>query len=246
MSNIRLSIIIPAYNEEMRLVGSLEDIVEKVSGVFSPFEIIIVDDGSGDGTVAVAEDFIRTCKGSGTVCKVLKVPENRGKGHAVKMGMMEASGDITLMTDADLSTPIEELERLVLLMENEGPDIVIGSRGLSGSDVRIHQPWYREYGGKFFNLIVRGITWLPYRDTQCGFKLFRMASCRSIFEKLRINRFAFDVEILFIAKAMGLKVIEDPVIWRHSEGSKVNMLSDSIVTFMELIHIRWNSFLGRY
>jgi len=128
MSNIRLSIIIPAYNEEMRLVGSLEDIVEKVSGVFSPFEIIIVDDGSGDGTVAVAEDFIRTCKGSGTVCKVLKVPENRGKGHAVKMGMMEASGDITLMTDADLSTPIEELERLVLLMENEGPDIVIGSR----------------------------------------------------------------------------------------------------------------------
>lgn len=246
MSDIGLSIIIPAYNEEKRLSRSLKDLVEKVSVSFSPFEIIIVDDGSGDGTAEVAADFSRTCSVSGVTCRLVKIPGNRGKGHAVKAGMLEASGDLALMTDADLSTPVEELTGFARILEQHGADIVIGSRGLADSDVRVHQPWYREYGGKVFNLVVRGITWLPFRDTQCGFKLFRMSSCRPIFEKLRIDGFAFDVEILFIAGRKGLKVIEEPVTWNHSEGSKVRMLPDSIATFFQLFHVRWNSLMGRY
>ena len=159
---------------------------------------------------------------------------------------MEASAELSLMTDADLSTPIEEVEKLVLVMEEEGADIVIGSRALSSSDVRVHQPWYREYGGKGFNLFVRVITMLPFSDTQCGFKLFRTAACRRIFEKQKIDRFAFDVEILFAASKAGLKIREEPVTWRHSQGSKVNMLPDSIRTFIELLRIRINSIRGFY
>lgn len=246
MKNTELSIIIPAYNEEKRLRGSLEEIKDKAGAIFSSIELIVVDDGSTDGTMSIAEEFIPACENSGTVCRVIRIPENRGKGYAVRRGMLEASGELALMTDADLSAPIEELERLVLLMKNQNADVVIGSRGLSSSDVRIHQPWYREYGGKAFNFLVRGITSLPYSDTQCGFKLFRILSCRRIFEKQRIHRFAFDVEVLFIAGRAGLKVVEEPVIWRHSEGSKVNMLPDSIRTFCELIHIRWNNFRGLY
>ena len=246
MKNTELSIIIPAYNEEKRLQGSLEEMRDKAGEVFSSIELIVVDDGSTDRTVAIAEEFVLTCNKPGIVCRIIRIPENRGKGYAVKKGMLEASGELALMTDTDLSTPIEELARLVLLMKEKNADAVIGSRGLSLSEVRIHQPWYREYGGKAFNLLVRGITFLPYKDTQCGFKLFRTHSCRRIFEQQRVHRFAFDVEILFIAEKAGLKVLEEAVIWRHSEGSKVNMLPDSARTFLELIHIRWNNFKGLY
>ncbi len=243
MKNIDLSIIIPAYNEEQRLLGSMEEILEKAGILFATVELIIVDDGSTDATAEIAEGFMRSCNNSG---KVIRIPENRGKGYAVRRGMLESSGFLTLMTDADLSTPIEELERLALLMEEKQVDMIIGSRGLFASDIRVHQPWYREYGGKAFNFFVRAITSLPYRDTQCGFKLFRTGTCRKVFEKQRIDRFAFDVEVLFIAERIGLKVVEEPVIWRHAEGSKVNMLPDSVRTFCELIHIRWNNFRGMY
>ncbi len=243
MKNTDLSIIIPAYNEEKRLRGSLEEILEKAGDLFASVELIIVDDGSTDATADIAEKFIGARNNSG---RVIRIPENRGKGYAVRRGMLEASGALALMTDADLSTPIEELERLALLMEEKQADMIIGSRGLFASDIRVHQPWYREYGGKAFNFFVRGITSLPYRDTQCGFKLFRTGTCRRVFEKQRIHRFAFDVEVLFIAERIGLKVVEEPVIWRHSEGSKVNMLPDSARTFFELIQIRWNNFKGLY
>ena len=246
MNEMTLSIIIPAYNEEERLGKSLKEISGKAGRYFSRLEIIVVDDGSNDRTVELAEEFMAGCRGSNTECRVIRLAENRGKGHAVKRRMLEASSEIALMTDADLSTPIEELERIARLREREEADIVIGSRALVNSDVRIHQPWYREYGGKAFNLVVRAITWLPFRDTQCGFKLFKMSSCREIFEKLEIERFAFDVEILFIARSRGLKVIEEPVIWRHSEGSKVKMIPDSVATFFQLLRIRANSFRGRY
>ena len=246
MNDVFLSIIVPAYNEEMRLGSSLQEIFEKVGREFSRFEIIVVDDGSNDRTVELAEEFGAGCNGEDTVCRVIKVSENRGKGYAVKRGMLQASGEIALMTDADLSTPIEELGRLASLLEREGADIIIGSRALASSDVRVHQPWYREYGGKAFNLVVRAITCLPFRDTQCGFKLFRMSSCREVFERLEIDRFAFDVEILFIARKRNLKVLEEPVIWRHSEGSKVKMLPDSAATFIQLLRIRLKSLRGRY
>lgn len=243
MKKRELSIIIPAFNEEKRLRDSLAEILEKAGAVFPAIELIVVDDGSSDETAAIAEGFIKSASKPG---RVIRIPENRGKGFAARKGLLAASGSLALMTDADLSTPIEELERLVALLEQRNADVVIGSRGLSASDVRVHQPWYREYGGKAFNFFVRAITSLPYRDTQCGFKLFRLSSCRGIFEQLRINRFAFDVEILFLAGKSGLKVVEEPVIWRHSEGSKVNMLPDSARTFLELLQIRWNFFRGRY
>ncbi len=243
MKNRELSIIIPAFNEEKRLRDSLEEILEKAGAVFPAIELIVVDDGSTDETAAIAESFI---KAGNTPGRVIRIPENRGKGFAVKKGLLCASGSLALMTDADLSTPIEELERLVLLLEQRKADAVIGSRGLSASDVRVHQPWYREYGGKAFNFFVRGITSLPYRDTQCGFKLFNLSSCRGIIEQLRIDRFAFDVEILFLAEKAGLKVVEEPVIWRHSEGSKVNMLPDSVRPFLALLRIRWDYLRGRY
>ncbi len=243
MKNTDLSIVIPAYNEEKRLRGSLEEILEKAGALFASVELIVVDDGSTDETANIAEEFIGASNNAG---RVIRIPGNRGKGYAVKRGMLEASRGLALMTDADLSTPIEELERLVLLMEEKQADVVIGSRGLSASDVRVHQPWYREYGGKVFNFFVRAMTSLPYRDTQCGFKLFKISSCRVIFEELRIDRFAFDVEVLFLAEKAGLNIVEEPVIWRHSEGSKVNMLPDSLRTFGELVHIRWNSLRGLY
>jgi dolichyl-phosphate beta-glucosyltransferase len=243
MKNTDLSIIIPAFNEEKRLRDSLAEILEKAGAVFPSIELIVVDDGSTDETSAIAEVFIKSGSNPG---RVIRIPENRGKGYAVKKGLLAASGSLALMTDADLSTPIEELERLVQLLEQRNADMVIGSRGLSASDVRVHQPWYREYGGKAFNFFVRAVTFLPYRDTQCGFKLFNLSSCRGIFEQLRVNRFAFDVEILFLAEKAGLKVVEEPVIWRHSEGSKVNMLPDSILTFLELLQLRWDYFRGRY
>lgn len=239
-----MSVVIPAYNEEDRLRNSLQEILAGVETVFPLVELIVVNDGSTDGTRKIAEEFSRECLGSGPLCRVINLSENRGKGRAVREGFLAASQTLVLMTDADLSTPVEELTRLLRVMDRENADIVIGSRALRDSDVLVPQPWYREYGGKGFNLMVRAITRLPYRDTQCGFKLFKADRCRSLFVNQKIDRFAFDVEILFNAMRSGLRVVEEPVVWKHAEGSKVRMLSDSFWTFCELVRIRING-LGR-
>jgi len=238
MKQGKLTIVIPAFNEEKRLDSSLEKMAEFTSGLFASVEMIVVDDGSSDRTASIARSFSESHKNSGPECRVISFSENRGKGAAVRQGMLEASGELALLTDADLSTPIEEIEKLLGVMETGEADIVIGSRALKSSRIRVHQPWYREYGGKVFNLLVRLITMLPFHDTQCGFKLFRLQSCRSIFAVQKTDRFAFDVEILYRAVKSGLRVVEEPVVWNHSAGSTVNMLPDSWHTFCDLVRIR--------
>lgn len=244
MTAPEISIVVPAYNEEGRLGESIDQIFRFFQLRNAPFEILVVDDGSTDATYRISlaaaerlgEESVRTLQNS----------ENRGKGHSVRKGMLAARGRYSLITDADLSTPLEELTRLEEAVTEGKARLAFGSRDVVGSRVEIRQSWFRENAGKMFNRMVRLLTGLPYWDTQCGFKLFEMASCRAIFERQRIDRFAFDVEILYIARKWGIRMAEVPVVWRHREGSKVRMFPDAIWTFADLFHIRWNDFRGRY
>ena len=228
-----ISIIIPAYNEENRLGKTLKTVKNFMVG--KEYEIIVVDDGSTDTTVEVA-------KNAGVVLVENKV--NKGKGYSVKNGVMQAKGDYILFSDADLSTPIDELRAFLRLIQEY--DLVIGSRGLKESNIQIKQPKYRHFIGKAFNTLVRTLTGLSIKDTQCGFKLFRRDVALKIFPKLTINRWGFDVEILYLAKKFGYKIKEQPVTWLNVEGSKVSPLKDSIKMFFEILKIRWNDLVGRY
>jgi dolichyl-phosphate beta-glucosyltransferase len=231
-----LSVIIPAFNEQDRLGLTLERIFSYLTGTGRSFEIIVVDDHSDDGTARVAEQFAR--HRADAELEILSNSQNSGKGYSIRRGMLAAKGAFGLMTDADLSTPIEELEKLEQVIASGKSDIAFGSRDVEGSLVAVHQSWFREHSGKIFNRMVRLITGLPYRDTQCGFKLFRMSSCRPIFEAQRIDNYSFDVEVLFIARKWGLDAREVPVVWRHSPGSKVRFLTDAPKMFGDLLRIR--------
>ena len=204
-------------------------------------EILIVDDGSTDGTVAAAEEFAREYPN----IRVLRNPGNRGKGYSVRHGMREALGEWRLFTDADLSAPIEELERLWAAMQRDQSDVAIGSRALDRSLIGVHQPGIRESAGKLFNQVMRAVVGLNVADTQCGFKLFRGTAALEIFPRQTQDRFGFDVEILFIAKKHGFKISEVPVRWNHMEGSKVGMLT-GLHAFSELAAVRWNDWMGKY
>jgi len=176
---------------------------------------------------------------------VLRNPGNRGKGYSVRHGMTEARGEWRLFTDADLSAPIEELEKLWAAMEREGSQVAIGSRALDRSLIGVHQPGMRESAGRIFNAVMRTVVGLPIADTQCGFKLFQGAASLEIFPRQRLERFGFDVEILFIAKKRGFRISEVPVRWNHAEGSKVGMLT-GLHAFSELAAVRWNDLMGKY
>jgi len=204
-------------------------------------EIVIVDDGSSDGTVEAASAFAR----ANPNVRVLRNPGNRGKGYSVRRGMLEALGEWRLFTDADLSTPIEEIEKLWAAMEREGSEVAIGSRALDRSLIGVHQPGMRESAGAIFNAVMRAVVGLPIADTQCGFKLFQGAASRAVFARQTQERFGFDVEILFIAKKLGYRITEVPVRWDHVEGSKVGMLT-GLHAFSELAAVRWNQLRGRY
>lgn len=240
-----LAVIVPAFNEESRLRTSLEHIVSYLRGRGLTFEVIVVDDGSTDRTFDVALSCSFQC-GESECLRVLRNRENRGKGYSVRRGMLEATAEFGLLTDADLSTPIEDLARLESKLANGTADLAFGSRDLPDSDIRRRQPWYRENAGKTFNRVVRLLTSLSYRDTQCGFKLFRLDACREIFRKQSIEQFAFDVEVLFIARKWGLRSVEVPVSWSHAEGSKVHLGRDAFRTALDLLTIRWNDFRGLY
>lgn len=235
-----LSIIIPSYNEELRLPPSLEMIANYIAKSGRETEVLVVDDGSKDQTATVAETF-RT-----RIPQLRVVPngENRGKGYSVRHGMMEARGDIVLFTDADLSAPIEEADKLLAAMDKY--DVAIGSRALDRNLIAVHESGFREFAGIIFNKIVRVVLWLPFVDTQCGFKAFRRERCKIIFEQQRVERFGFDPELLFLARVHGLKAVEIPVRWAHSPATKVNMLRDSVQMFVDVFTIRWNAVLGRY
>jgi glycosyltransferase involved in cell wall biosynthesis len=233
---IELSIVIPAYNEAERLGRSLVAIIEYLRQSGRHAEVIVVDDGSTDDTGPIAAKAFMEAGDIQT--KLITVNPNRGKGHAVRTGLLHARGNIAVFSDADLSTPISELPKVVGPIESGKCDIVFGSRALDRSLIGVHQPWRREMGGRVFNGIVRVATGLPFKDTQCGFKAFRSTVCKPILEAATIDRFAFDVELLFIAKLAGLRSCEVPVRWDHNDGSKVNVLRDSWRMFLEVQAIR--------
>jgi dolichyl-phosphate beta-glucosyltransferase len=240
-ANFDLTIIIPSYNEEARLPETLQRIAEYLPTLRMRTEVLVVDDGSTDRTAAVAESF----HGKLTGLRVLSNGTNRGKGYSVRHGMLEAQGDMVLFTDADLSAPIEEAEKLLRPLNN-GYDVAIGSRAMDRSLISTHQSIFRETAGIIFNKIVRIVLRLPFVDTQCGFKAFRRERCQIIFEQQRIEGFGFDPELLYLARHYGLRAIEIPVRWGHSEATKVNMLGDSLKMFGDIFTIRWNAMSGRY
>ncbi len=235
-----LSIIIPAYNEESRLPATIERIAAYIRASGRPTEIIVVDDGSRDRTAAVAESFRATMPS----LRVVPNGVNRGKGYSVRHGMLEARGRLALFTDADLSAPIEEADKLLCALESH--DVAIGSRALDRSLIEVHQSPFREFAGIVFNWLVRLSLGLPFVDTQCGFKAFRRERCRILFEQQRIERFGFDPELLFLAKRHGLTAVEIPVRWAHSPATKVSLFRDSLRMFLEVLAIRFNALRGLY
>ena len=235
-----LSIVVPAYNEESRLPATLERIAAYVKNCAREAEVLVVDDGSRDRTAAVAESF----RDKISALRVLPNGVNRGKGFSVRHGVQEARGRIVLFTDADLSAPIEEADKLIAALEK--CDVAIGSRAVDRSLITVHESAFREFAGIIFNKLVQIILWLPFVDTQCGFKAFRRERCGIIFEQQTIERFGFDPELLYLARHHGLRAVEIPVRWGHSPATKVSMLRDSIQMFLDVFKIRWNSLLGRY
>jgi dolichyl-phosphate beta-glucosyltransferase len=235
-----LSIVIPAFNEEARLPESLRRVAAYARGSGRETEVIVVDDGSRDRTFAVGESF----RAEFPALRVLTNGVNRGKGFSVRHGMLEARGRIVLFTDADLSAPIEEADKLIAALDTN--DIAIGSRAVDRSLIEVHQSSFREFAGIVFNTLVRVILRLPFVDTQCGFKAFRREPCRVIFEQQTIERFGFDPELLYLARHHGLRCAEIPVRWAHSPATKVSMFRDSVQMFLDVFVIRWNSLRGRY
>jgi dolichyl-phosphate beta-glucosyltransferase len=237
-----LSVIIPAFNEEKRLpdtLNKLEGFVETLR--LESLEIIIVDDGSTDGTA----EIIRRRAEADSRFRLLQNPGNCGKGYAVRHGMLEAKGEWRLLTDADLSTPIAELGKLHRAVEEQGAAVAIGSRALDRSLIARRQSFFREFGGRFFNIVMRRITGLPFADTQCGFKLYRADAAEAIFSRQILNGFSFDVEDMFIARRLGIQVAEVPVAWANAEGTKVNFRS-TLQAFVDLVRIRLYARAGRY
>jgi dolichyl-phosphate beta-glucosyltransferase len=232
-----ISIIIPAYNEENRLPATLTTVRKYLEGGHWEFsEIVVVDDGSRDRTAEVA---------GVAGARVLQNPGNRGKGYAVRHGMMEAKGEWALFTDADLSAPIEELEKLWSAAEREQAQVAIGSRALDRSLVGVHQPFLRELVGRAFNVVMRMITGLPFRDTQCGFKLFEAHAAREIFGRQQLDGFGFDVEVLFIAQRLGYRALEVAVRWNNVEGTKVSLWL-GLKSYLDPVKVRWNGIRGKY
>ncbi len=239
-----LSIIIPAFNEETRLGDSVETIFAYLQKEYPNAELIIVDDGSSDQTAAIAE---KSCAEFPSVqSKVIRYEKNRGKGYAVKTGLLAASADIALFSDADLSTPIEETPKLVEPIRKDKLDVAFGSRALDRSLIGTHQPWRREQGGKVFNFIVKTLTGLPFWDTQCGFKAFNMNKFRPLLNIMQIERFGFDVEFLYVADYHKLRLQEIPVRWNHCDGTTVSVFRDSQRMFNEVRQIRRNAKHGIY
>jgi dolichyl-phosphate beta-glucosyltransferase len=235
-----LSIVIPSFNEELRLPLTLANISAYIRASKPETEVIVVDDGSTDRTTDVANSF----RGEIQRLRVIGNDRNRGKGYSVRHGMLEARGRVVLFTDADLSAPIDEADKLLAALADH--DVAIGSRALDRSLIAVHQSVFREYAGMIFNFIVRAILRLPFVDTQCGFKAFRRDRCRVIFQQQRIERFGFDPELLYLARHHGLSAVEIPVRWAHSPATKVSMWRDSIQMFLDVFIIRWNGLTGRY
>ena len=238
MAKLSLSVVIPAYNEEKRIGKTLRKIISYLDKKKHDYEIIVVDDNSKDKTVNVVK-FMKNKR-----LRVLKNPRNLGKGGAVKNGMLAAKRKYVLFSDADLSTPIEEIEKFEKFKDKY--DVIIGSRALKESDIKIKQPFYRILMGKIFNLMVNILVVWGIKDTQCGFKWFRKDVVKKVFPKQTFNGFSFDVELLFIVDKYGYSIKEIPVTWMNSPDSKVSAVKDSIKMFIDLVRIRLNNLRGKY
>ncbi len=237
----KLSVVIPAYNEATRLPEALSQAQRWLAAQSYSSEVLVVDDGSNDDTVATVERLAAAWK----ALRLMRNPGNRGKGYSVRHGMLEAAGELVLFSDADFSAPIEETDKLMEAIAG-GFDIAIGSRAMRRELIGTHQSALREKGGQVFNLIVRTATGLPFQDTQCGFKLFRRNAAQSVCQRQKIEGFGFDMEILYLARRMGFRIAEVPVRWNHSEGTKFNMVRDTLEMLADLARIRrWDS-AGKY
>jgi len=240
-----LSIVIPAYNESARIGRTLREVLAYLDAQPRGGEVIVVDDGSKDDTSRVAQDVIAASASRRVEGRVIRVEPNRGKGHAVHTGLLAARNTVAAFFDADLSMPITETPKLVEPIRSGQYDIVLGSRALDRKLIGTHQPWTREQSGRVFNLLMRALTGMRFKDTQCGFKAFRMDVCRPVVEGALVERFAFDVELLFIAHRAGLRMLEYPVRWNDAAGSSVSFRS-GLQGFGELRQIRQNARRGLY
>jgi glycosyltransferase involved in cell wall biosynthesis len=239
--SVELSIIIPAFNEEQRLPKTLKHICHYLRCRNIRAEVLVVDDGSTDDTAKL----VSASKSGFSELRLVSNGRNRGKGFSVRHGMLEARGEFALFTDADLSTPIAELEKLLAVLR-DGYDVAIGSRAMDRKLIEVHQSALRERAGIIFNGFVRHMTGLPFQDTQCGFKAFRRERMHAVFEQQRTDGFGFDPEVLFLAQRKGLRIAEIPVRWAHDPATKVHMVRDSLGMFLDLFAIRWNEAIGRY
>ncbi|MBW2983484.1 glycosyltransferase family 2 protein [Candidatus Woesearchaeota archaeon] len=236
---MNISVVIPAYNEENRIKKSIIKIIAYLENNFGKYEILVVDDGSTDSTHRTISEL------NNSNISILRNKKNKGKGHSIKKGVLSAEYELILVTDADLSTPIEELGKFIKYIK-QGYDVVFGSRNLKGSKIKESQPFYRQLMGKTFPLLVNIITSLKFKDTQCGFKLFKNQAAKEIFNRQTIDGFAFDAEILFIANNLKYRIKEAPVVWSNSKESKVSPIKDSIKMFVDILKIRLNDLSGKY
>jgi glycosyltransferase involved in cell wall biosynthesis len=237
-----LSIVIPAYNEELRIGRSLNRIRLYLEAKTFSAEVIVVDDGSVDRTVEVAGLEAENWP----ALRVIRNERNRGKGFSVRRGVLEAGGEYVLFTDADLSAPIGQTGMLIAALASTGADAAIGSRALQRELIGVHQPWFREWGGVCFNWTVRLFTGLKLRDTQCGLKLFRLATTRKAFQYLKAERFGFDPELLFLINRWGGRVLEIPVRWDDDPATTLDIWRDTARSFLEVMQVRWWALTGQY
>ncbi len=235
------SIIIPAYNESSRIRPTLDEILRYAAEQRWDAEILVVDDGSRDNTAEIVREYAVNY----AQIQLVENPGNRGKGYSVRNGMLHARGEICLFTDADLSSPITEAPKLFDAIR-AGADVTFGSRWLNAELQTERQPLYRQLFGRIFNIVLRIFLGLHYADTQCGFKAFRREAAQRIFPLQKIERWGFDPEILFLARRMGMKVVEIPVLWAHSEGTRLHPFRDGMRMFGDVLHVRWNAWTGVY
>jgi glycosyltransferase involved in cell wall biosynthesis len=241
MAHPQLSIVIPAYNESLRIEATLERVLWCIDERGWDADVTVVDDGSTDDTT----DIVRRWMSQHPRLHLVLNPGNRGKGYSVRNGLLQAAGEIVMFTDADLSSPMEEAELLMAAL-NDGADVAIGSRWLDKQKQTVHQPLYRRFFGRCFNWVTRKVMGLPFKDTQCGFKAFKREAAQTIFRLQTIERWGFDPEILFIARKLRYKIVEVPVTWGHDERSRISYLKDGMKMLEEMGQIRTNSLRGRY